>query len=108
MAAGVGTLDARGITVHRHPDDRELELFVVSTFGPTPAVGVVTFVSRGTDEDALIEAFALHAHLEWIEQDGEEVAIFTVATADRRRVPESRLHIALKAALNREVRIPFA
>jgi hypothetical protein len=34
--------------------------------------------------------------------------VFTLPTADRRRVPESRLHTALEAALNCEVRIVFA
>jgi hypothetical protein len=126
IAVRAARLTRPGITVHRHPSERELELVVDSlgpdharrqaieacteAFGTPPELGAVTFVSRGTDADALgvVEAFGVHALIDRVEEDGEEVAIVTLAAADRRRVPESRLHTALEAALNCDVRIVFA
>jgi hypothetical protein len=122
----VGRLPRPGIAVHRHASERELELVVDSlgpddarrraveactaAFGTTPEVGAVTFLSRGTDADALgvVEAFGVRARIDRVEENGEEIAIVTMAAADRRRVPESRLHTALEAALNCDVRIVFA
>jgi hypothetical protein len=113
------------VVVHRRPAEREFELLMDSVgtddareradgvctavFGVAPAIGTITFISRGTDEDALgvVEAFGVRARLERTEEDGEEVAVFTLVDADRRRVPESRLHTALEAALNCEVRIVY-
>jgi hypothetical protein len=126
IAAGIGRLGGSGVTVNRHPGERTVELVIDSdtpdqararafeactaAFGTAPALGTITFISRGTDQDALgvVEAFGVQAHLERTEEDGEEVAVFTLPAADRRRVPESRLHTALEAALNCEVRIVFA
>jgi hypothetical protein len=122
FAAGIRRVEAQGLAVLRRPGDRELTLTFDSAsrdaaraqavlaceqaFGTTPSTGVVTFVSRGTDEDALgvVEAFGLRARLERV----EEVAVFTLPAADRRRVPEGRLHTALEAALNCEIRIQYA
>lgn len=126
LADGIERLEAQGVAVHRRPGDRDLTLTLDSdgrddararaveacekAFGSTPEVGAVTFVSRGTDEDALgvIEAFGVRAHVERFEEHDEEVAVFTLPSEDRRRVPESRLHTALEAALNCEVRIRYA
>lgn len=126
VAEGIRQLEAQSFLVHRHPAGGELELIVDSvnpddarrrtteacrkTFGTMPTVGAVTFLSRGTDEDALgvIEAFGLSAQFERFDEHGEEIAVVTLASADRRRVPESRLHTALEAALNCEVRITFS
>lgn len=120
---GLGRLD---VTVQRHPRERSIELVIdcdtteqararafsacTTAFGTAPALGAISFISHGTDEDALgvVAAFGVQAHLERTEEDGEEVAVFTLPAADRRRVPESRLHTALEAALNCEVRIVFA
>jgi hypothetical protein len=119
-------LAAHGVVVHRRPAERQVELILDganaddarlrtdevcrSVFGAVPAIGAVTFISHGTDEDALgvVEAFGVRAQLERTEEDGEEVAVFTLPAADRRRVPESRLHTALEAALNCEVRIVYS
>jgi hypothetical protein len=70
-------------------------------------VSVPTFLSRGTDEDALgvVRGFGISAELQRLYEDDEEVAIFTVSRADIDHVGESRLHTALEAALNCEVRI---
>jgi hypothetical protein len=123
---GVRALQRRGVAVHRHVGDRELELLVDSTdpgdarrrtvtacagaFGTAPSIGAVTFISRGTAEDALgvVAGFAVRAQVERVNENGEEIAVVTLAAADRRRVPESRLHTALEAALNCEVRLVFA
>jgi hypothetical protein len=72
-----------------------------------PRASRPTFLSRGTDEDALgvVSAFGISADLERLYERDEEVAIFTVSSADAGHVGESRLHTALEAALNCEVRI---
>lgn len=74
---------------------------------PGPVAGAATFLSRGTDEDALgvVHAFGISAELDRFWEDDEEIAVFTITPADAARVPESRLHTALEAALNCEVRI---
>jgi hypothetical protein len=77
---------------------------------PGPTAGTATFLSRGTDEDALgvVRAFGVAAEVERSWEKGEEVVIVTIPRADSRRVPESRLHTALEAALNCEVRIVYS
>lgn len=70
-------------------------------------VSVPTFLSRGTDEDALgvVRGFGISAELQRLYEGDEEVAVFTVSRADIDHAGESRLHTALEAALNCEVRI---
>jgi hypothetical protein len=77
---------------------------------PGPAAGAATFLSRGTDEDALgvVRAFGIGAAVDRFWEGAEEIAVFTLTSADAARVPESRLHTALEAALNCEVRIVIA
>ncbi|MGH1561559.1 hypothetical protein [Mumia sp. DW29H23] len=79
-------------------------------FGTTASPGVVTYVSRGTDDDArgVLEAFGISAKVERILDDEDEIVAVTLDALDLRRVPESRLHTALEAALNCEVRIGVA
>lgn len=126
IAQGIRDLEVRGITVRQRLDDRDLTLTFdgasresvrehalsacEKAFGTTPALGAVTFASRGSDEDALgvVAAFGVRAHLTRADENGEEVAIFTFPTTDRKRVPESRLYTALEAALNCEIRIRYA
>ena len=79
-------------------------------FGLPAAPGVVTFISRGTDADArgVLAAFGLDAPVErWVEADDEVVRV-VLDVEQSRRVPEGRLHTALEAALNCEVRIVVA
>jgi hypothetical protein len=75
-----------------------------------PTAGAATFLSRGTDEDALgvVRAFGVGAAIDRFLEGGEEIAVFTLTSADAARVAESRLHTALEAALNCEVRIVIA
>jgi hypothetical protein len=77
---------------------------------PGPVSGSATFLSRGTDEDALgvVRAFGIAAVIDRFFEGAEEVAVFTLTSADAARVAESRLHTALEAALNCEVRIVIA
>jgi hypothetical protein len=76
-------------------------------FGMPAEAGVVTYISRGTDDDAhgVLDAFHLQGEVERRTVDGEEVVTVTLTADALRRTPESRLHTALEAALNCEVRI---
>ena len=77
-------------------------------FGTAPVVGVLTYVSRGTDDDAhgVLAGFGLHGQIRRSPgEDGFDVVYVTLREIDLERVPESRIHTALEAALNCEVRI---
>jgi len=78
--------------------------------GPGPRAGAATFLSRGTDEDALgvVGAFGISAELDRFWDEDEEIAVFTITREAASHVAESRLHTALEAALNCEVRIIVA
>jgi len=74
---------------------------------PGPQAGAATFLSRGTDEDALgvVHAFGISAELDRFWEEDEEIAVFTITREAASHVAESRLRTALEAALNCEVRI---
>jgi hypothetical protein len=77
-------------------------------FGTEPAAGVVTYVSRGTDDDAkgVLAGFGLAGEIaRTAGDDGFDVVHITLRKADLERVPESRIHTALEASLNCEVHI---
>ncbi|OBI97573.1 hypothetical protein [Mycobacterium asiaticum] len=77
-------------------------------FGTSPVAGVVTFVSRGTDDDAhgVLAAFGVTGEIvREPGDDGYDVVHVTLREADLERVPESRIHTALEASLNCEVHI---
>ncbi len=77
-------------------------------FGTTPAPGVVTFVSRGTDDDAhgVLSAFGLTGEIiRSPGDDGYDIIHVTLREADLHHIPESRVHTALEASLNCEVHI---
>ena len=77
-------------------------------FGTAPVAGVVTFISRGTDDDAhgVLSAFGLTGEIVRSPgDDGYDVVYVTLREADLDRVPESRIHTALEASLNCEVHI---
>jgi len=77
-------------------------------FSTTPVPGVVTFVSRGTDDDArgVLTAFDLTGEIARAPGgDGFDVVYVTLREADLERIPESRIHTALEASLNCEVHI---
>jgi hypothetical protein len=76
-------------------------------FGEAVRPGAVTFLSRGTDDDVIGVAAALGVDVlvSRVTESGGEVVIVHVLSADLERVPEGKLHTALEAALNAEVRI---
>ena len=77
-------------------------------FGTTPVAGVLTYVSRGTDDDAhgVLAGFGLTGEISRSPGDaGWDVVQVTLRRADLARVPESRIHTALEASLNCEVHI---
>ncbi|HEV7421230.1 MAG TPA: hypothetical protein VGO30_15470 [Mycobacterium sp.] len=77
-------------------------------FGATPSVGVLTYVSRGTDDDAngVLAGLGLRGDIERHPgEEGWDVVTVTLRKADLERVPESRVHTALEASLNCEVHI---
>jgi hypothetical protein len=79
-----------------------------SAFGTVVTEGPTTFLSRGSDDDALgvLTAFGLAADVSREDgADGWDVVTVSLAADDLRRVPESRIQTALEASLNCEVRI---
>jgi hypothetical protein len=77
-------------------------------FGATPVTGVITFVSRGTDDDAhgVLSGFGLTGDIVRTSgDDGLDIVHVTLREADLERIPESRVHTALEASLNCEVHI---
>ncbi|MBO0866206.1 MAG: hypothetical protein J2P16_14170 [Mycobacterium sp.] len=77
-------------------------------FGTVPVAGVVTYVSRGTDDDALgvLSGFGLTGEIKRVPgDDGFDVVYVTLRQTDLERIPESRIHTALEASLNCEVHI---
>lgn len=79
-----------------------------NAFGAIPRPGVVTYVSRGTDDDVhgVLSGFGLTGDIRRAPGvDGLDVVHVTVPEADLQRAGESRLHTALEASLNCEVHI---
>jgi len=77
-------------------------------FGTEPVAGVVTYISRGTDDDAHGVLSALGLTGEVVREpadDGYDVVYVTLREADLMGIPESRVHTALEASLNAEVHI---
>ncbi|WP_156687162.1 hypothetical protein [Mycobacterium sp. Marseille-P9652] len=79
-----------------------------TAFGTSPVAGVVTFISRGTDDDAhgVLAGFGLSGEITRTPgDDGFDIVHVTLRESDLDRVPESRIHTALEASLNCEVHI---
>jgi hypothetical protein len=79
-----------------------------NAFATAPVPGVITFVSRGTDDDAhgVLAGFGLTGEIARTPgEDGFDIVDVTLREADLERIPESRVHTALEASLNCEVRI---
>lgn len=77
-------------------------------FGTQPEPGVLTYLSRGTDDDAhgVLAGFGLSGDIERVPgDDGLDVVHVTLRKADLERIPESRIQTALEASLNCEVHI---
>jgi hypothetical protein len=118
--AGVIENDLAAMPVSR----RELELLIAAedgatakdaavklcttVFSVTPVPGVITFVSRGTDDDArgVLSGFGLTGEIVRTPgDDGFDIVHVTLREEDLERIPESRVHTALEASLNCEVHI---
>lgn len=99
------------VALLRDPDDpwspEDAASACERSFGVEVTAGPVTYVSRGTDEDAesVLRRFELDGRVRRVTGAEGEIVFVTVSAGDMRRVPESRLHTALEAALNTEVRI---
>jgi hypothetical protein len=94
------------------PDPGELQRAAMdlcaNAFDSTPVAGVVTYISRGTDHDALgvLAGFGLTGRIERTDgPDGWDIVDVFLRQQDLERIPESRIHTALEASLNCEVRI---
>jgi hypothetical protein len=77
-------------------------------FGTDPEPGVLTYISRGTDDDAhgVLAGFGVTGDVERVTgADGWDVVNVTLRKVDLERIPESRIHTALEASLNCEVHI---
>lgn len=77
-------------------------------FPTQPVIGVLTFVSHGTDDDAygVLAGFGLTGVIDRCPGDeGWDIITVTLRRADLARVPESRVHTALEASTNCEVHI---
>ncbi len=121
--AGAGLVHTTAAAMHS--GRREVELLVAGgdantvkdmaldlcakAFGANPMAGVVTYISRGTDDDAhgVLAGFGLTGEISRTpgDDDGFDVVYVTMRRADLDRVPESRIHTALEASLNCEVHI---
>ncbi|MFV1365046.1 hypothetical protein ABQF17_18615 [Mycolicibacterium elephantis] len=124
MAAAAGVELVENNLAMLPPQRREVELLIAGddpaalqrravdlcakAFGTKPMPGVITYISRGTDADALgvLAGFGLTGEIERVAgEDGWDVVHVTLPEADLERVPESRVHTALEASLNCEVHI---
>ncbi|OBE97512.1 hypothetical protein A5776_17790 [Mycolicibacterium elephantis] len=124
MAAAAGAELVENNLAMLPPQRREVELLIAGddpaalqrravdlcakAFGTKPMPGVITYISRGTDADALgvLAGFGLTGEIERVAgEDGWDVVHVTLREADLERVPESRVHTALEASLNCEVHI---
>jgi hypothetical protein len=79
-----------------------------TAFGTDAEPGVLTYISRGTDDDAhgVLAGFGLSGDVERVAgDDGWDVVYVTLRKVDLERIPESRIHTALEASLNCEVHI---
>jgi len=130
MAALRGLTDATDIDVLQNniaempPSRREVELLMVGgdaeqlkrdavalcakAFGTAPTPGMITYLSRGTDDDAhgVLAGFGITGEITRTPgDDGFDIIDVTLQKADLDRIPESRIHTALEASLNCEVHI---
>jgi hypothetical protein len=92
------------------PDElkRSAVALCAKAFGTQPDAGVLTYLSRGTDDDAhgVLAGFGVTGEIERLPGgEGFDVVYVTLRKADLERIPESRIHTALEASLNCEVHI---
>ena len=87
---------------------RDAVALCAKAFGTAPTPGVITYLSRGTDDDAhgVLAGFGITGEITRTPgDDGFDIIDVTLQRADLDRIPESRIHTALEASLNCEVHI---
>lgn len=109
-AMPVGRREVEMLMAGGEPDDLKATAVALcaKAFGTQPEPGVLTYISRGTDDDAhgVLAGFGLTGDIERVPgDDGLDVIHVTLRKADLERIPESRIHTALEASLNCEVQI---
>ena len=109
-AMPVGRREVEMLITGAEPDELQATAvgMCAKAFGTQPEPGVVTYLSRGTDDDAqgVLAGFGLSGEIERLPgEDGLDVIHVTLRRADLERIPESRIHTALEASLNCEVHI---
>jgi hypothetical protein len=118
--------NSAGMTVLELPSEQRRELHVLlpgtdgpqlrdavaklcaEIFGTQPETGPVTFVSRGTDDDAhgVLAGFGITGEVSRTDSgSGYDIVTVRIPAGYLERIPESRVHTALEAALNCEVRL---
>lgn len=117
-AAGVEVLDVDLAAMP--PRRRQVQLLIAGNgpdagvalcakaFGAAPQLGVVTYVSRGTDDDAhgVLSRFGITGDVAREPgTEGFDIVTVTLSRVDLERIPESRIQTALEASLNCEVHI---
>ena len=108
-----GRREAELLIANTHTVDREeLEGRAIAlcarAFGTEPVIGVLTYVSRGTDEDAhgVLAGLGLRGDIDRTPgDDGYDIICVTLRKDDMTRIPESRVHTALEASTNCEIQI---
>ena len=105
-----GRREAELLIVGADPEElkRTAMTMCAKAFGTSPAAGTLTYVSRGTDEDAhgVLAGFGLTGQIDRTPGDGGyDIIYVTLRKADMERIPESRVHTALEASTNCEVHI---
>ena len=109
-AMPAGRREVEMLMVGSGPDDLKASAVALcaKAFGTEPEPGVLTYISRGTDDDAhgVLAGFGLTGDIERVAgDDGLDVIHVTLRKTDLERIPESRVHTALEASLNCEVHI---
>jgi hypothetical protein len=109
-AMPAGRREVEVLMVGNEPDDLKAKAVALcaKAFGTEPEPGVLTYLSRGTDDDAhgVLAGFGLTGDIERVPgDDGLDVIHVTLRKTDLERIPESRVHTALEASLNCEVHI---
>ena len=109
-AMPAGRREVEMLMVGSRPEDLKATAVAMcaKAFSTEPEPGVLTYISRGTDDDAngVLAGFGLTGDIERVQgDDGLDVIHVTLRKADLERIPESRIHTALEASLNCEVHI---
>jgi len=109
-AMPVGRREVEMLMAGGDPEDLKATAVALcaKAFGTQPEPGVLTYISRGTDDDAhgVLAGFGLSGDIERVSgDDGLDVIFVTLRKVDLARIPESRIHTALEASLNCEVHI---